>query len=198
MKTLKEYSKKTLIGKKHGENIYLSAPSWDCGWYWGFGYIGNSNCHYHIDSVIDKNLESLEKEFSEALYIAPSLRWEFVELFKTFYALKNVAEIYNRGGSHATKNPCADIIKNSNEAERINKTILPAIFDAIYDILEKSKLIFEITKKIVDVMLLDGDTEKIVQIMFENNIKTNDLKDVLTSSDYYIIHSAYYKKLHNK
>lgn len=198
MKTLKEYSKKTLIGKKHGENIYLSAPSWDCGWYWGFGYIGNSNCHYHIDSVIENNLESLEKEFSEALYIAPSLRLKFIELFKTFYDLKNVAEIYNRGGSQITKNPCVDIIKNSIEVERINKVILPAIFDAIYDILEKSKNISKITKKIIDVMLLDGDTEKIVQVMFENNIKMDDVKNCISYLDFNIIHSAYYKKLHNK
>ena len=32
--------------------LYLSKHSWDCGWYWGFGYIGNSRLHMHIDSLI--------------------------------------------------------------------------------------------------------------------------------------------------
>ena len=51
MKTLINYSKKTFIGTVDGEKIYLSAPSWDCGWYWGFGYLGNNNCHYHVDGL---------------------------------------------------------------------------------------------------------------------------------------------------
>ena len=33
--------------------LYLSKHSWDCGWYWGFGYIGNSRLHMHIDSLIN-------------------------------------------------------------------------------------------------------------------------------------------------
>jgi hypothetical protein len=29
-----------LIGKdKSGTNYWLESPSWDCDWYWGFGYI---------------------------------------------------------------------------------------------------------------------------------------------------------------
>jgi hypothetical protein len=29
-----------LLGKTtDGELIWLEAPSWDCGWYWGFGYV---------------------------------------------------------------------------------------------------------------------------------------------------------------
>jgi len=43
MKTLREYPKKTFLGISEGEKIYLTAPSWDCGWYWRFGYLGNVN-----------------------------------------------------------------------------------------------------------------------------------------------------------
>jgi hypothetical protein len=50
MKTLSNYEK-ILLGYNNNEPIYLSPPSWDCGWYWGFGYLGNKNCHYHVDGL---------------------------------------------------------------------------------------------------------------------------------------------------
>ena len=33
--------KKVLLGYNNEEPIYLSPPSWDCGKYWGFGYLEN-------------------------------------------------------------------------------------------------------------------------------------------------------------
>jgi hypothetical protein len=50
MKTISDYNK-ILLGKNNGQDIYLSPPSWDCGWYWGFGYLGNNNCHYHLSGL---------------------------------------------------------------------------------------------------------------------------------------------------
>lgn len=51
---------------------------------------------------------------------------------KTFYSLQDTAEVLGRGGSHYTKNPIAELIKNPAEVERINGEIMPALFDAIY------------------------------------------------------------------
>ena len=51
------------------------------------------------------------------------------------YTLKETAETLGRGGSHLTKNPCADIIKNEAEVKRINEIVLPAIFAEIEKIL---------------------------------------------------------------
>lgn len=34
-------------------SIYLSKHSWDCNWYWGFGYLGNNNLHFYIESLIE-------------------------------------------------------------------------------------------------------------------------------------------------
>ncbi len=34
---------------KHSEAIYLEDFTWDCGWYWGGGYIGNKNMHCHFN-----------------------------------------------------------------------------------------------------------------------------------------------------
>jgi len=45
-------SKKTwFIGNLKGtqEPVRLEDFSWDCGWYWGGGYVGNRNFHCHFD-----------------------------------------------------------------------------------------------------------------------------------------------------
>ena len=44
--------KKVFFGtnKETGERVWLDAPSWSCGWYWGFGYLGSKNCHYHLSN----------------------------------------------------------------------------------------------------------------------------------------------------
>jgi len=141
MKTLREYKKKTYLGNHDGEPIYLTAPSWDCGWYWGFGYLGNRNCHYHLDGLSkDKNLyDAIKEHFGDSLVISDCDLWKFAELIGTFYALKQTAEVLGRGGSHYTTNPCSDLIKNPDEVARINNVVLPAIFDEIYKILENSR-----------------------------------------------------------
>ncbi len=126
------------MGVVDGEVIYLSAPNWSCDWYWGFGYLGNKNCHYHLDSLCDSSInmyDGLKKHFGDTLTITDSKLWVFCELVCTAYALKNTAEVLGRGGSHYTTNPCADVIKNKGEADRINTTVLPKIFDAIHDLI---------------------------------------------------------------
>lgn len=153
MDTKRNY-RKVYLGKNENESIYLTPPSWDCGWYWGFGYLGNKNCHYHVDGLktiktydFEKkswNIETVDlyngfkKHFGDSFIIHLDTDiWKLAELFETFYSLKNIAELYKRGGSHLTSNPCKDIIINMEEYERINKIVLPEIFEQIYLILEK-------------------------------------------------------------
>jgi len=126
------------IGKVDGENIFLYAPSWDCDWYWGFGYLGNKNCHYHLDGLKEKgNLyEQLKLHFDE-LYIKEENLWEFCELVQTAYTLRQTAEVLGRGGSHYTNNPCKEVIKNKEETDRINNIVLPSIFEALYKTLKQ-------------------------------------------------------------
>jgi hypothetical protein len=131
---------KILLGKHDGQNIYLRAPSWDCGWYWGFGYLGNKSCHYHLDSLMKTTdlYRGMKDHFGDSLIIQDSNElWKFCELMKTAYALKETAEVLAKGGSHYTYNPCADIIKNEAESKRINEIVLPAIFDAVWEIFTK-------------------------------------------------------------
>lgn len=138
------WTEKYLIGKVDDESIYLSAPQWDCGWYWGFGYLGNKNCHYHLDGLSKKHnanlYDALYKEFGNSLTIGKieqdnfgqnSTLYTFCELVLTAYTLKETAEVLGRGGSHMTTNPLAELIKNEKEVTRINDVVLPAIFDQI-------------------------------------------------------------------
>lgn len=124
-------------GKKH----YLKKASWDCGWYWGFGYIHTfSRCdidaHYHFDGFANGcNLyDGFKKAFVDSV-LSDAEIWELCELIKTFYTLREAAEVLGRGGAHYTKNPCAEVIKNSDEVKRINEVVLPAIFDEVYRLL---------------------------------------------------------------
>lgn len=36
--------------------IFLTKHSFDCGHYWGFGYLGNGSNHFHIDKYLDYDL----------------------------------------------------------------------------------------------------------------------------------------------
>lgn len=199
MNTTTKFISKFLIGEKDGEKIYLSAPSWDCGWYWGFGYLGNGNCHYHVDGLMkDCNLfDGLKKEFGNTLKLRESDIWTFCELMKTFYVLRETAEVLGRGGAHYTTNPCESLITNKKEVTRINEKVLPAIFDAIHEILERNTDNDAIYKKI-NKLYLKGDTQKILEYMESVKMNPDDIKEHITALDFDTIHSAYYQKLHSK
>lgn len=199
MKTLSNYPNKTYLGKVNGKSIYLTAPSWDCGWYWGFGYLGNKDCHYHVDGLCkNKNLhDALIEHFNDDFILRKSDIWTFAELFSTFYKLKETAEVLGRGGSHYTTNPCKDIIINKEEVERINNIVLPQIFEEIYKILSRNNNNNELYKIIVN-LNIQGDTQKVVEFLKENNFTPDDLKQIkeITKDDYHNIHSYYWRDYH--
>jgi hypothetical protein len=115
-----------LLGKDYeGIRYWLEAPSWDCGWYWGFGYVetykGNRlpskakdiNSHSHIDSgfrgkqeVYDtKKGAFVNTEYIHNIFDHPTLHkvtftkeegWVLSELFKQFYLLKEMAAFCSR------------------------------------------------------------------------------------------------------
>ncbi|HSH24240.1 MAG TPA: hypothetical protein VLA13_01685 [Massilibacterium sp.] len=144
------------VRKSDNARIYITKPSWDCGWYWGFGYLGNRNEHYHLEDYQKKDrsfsvngglLEVITEARNINMYdalredyeLSPSILsnlWEFCELVKTAYTLKETAEVLRRGGSHYTQNPCADTIKNQDEYNRINNVVLPEIFKRLQEIIE--------------------------------------------------------------
>ena len=122
--------------KKTGEHIY-------CGWYWGFGYLGNESCHYHLSSYQNGRNINMYDALKEDYQLAPQIEknlWLFCELAITAYSLKETAEVLGRGGSHMSVNPLCDLIKNPEEVKRINELLLPSIFEEIEKIFNKESL----------------------------------------------------------
>jgi hypothetical protein len=158
-----------LLGRdSDGTNYWLEKASWNCGWYWGFGYVEtytNNNkphlskdikSHQHIDTTFMGQMEKYDFEkkcFVKGEYIhnihdAPLLiettftkeeGWQLSELFKSFYQLKESAGMFGKGSCNVTTNPCSELIKNEDWAEKINKEIIPLICEKIYTILSPSK-----------------------------------------------------------
>lgn len=148
-----------------GIKYWLEGPKWDCGWYWGFGYVEtyqrnvkpssarDIDSHSHIDSFYGQQeiydfekLAFVKGEYINNLYESPKFTlttfnenegWQLTELFKTFYHLRKSAELYkNEGGMGVTTNGCAAIIENVSEVKRINEVLIPAVTAAIIKILE--------------------------------------------------------------
>jgi hypothetical protein len=118
-----------------GEKIYLSKHSWDCGWYWGFGYVGNKDLHTHFDSAFLTSETDIKKIFEETK-ITQSEWWLLRDLFIQAYALKNCAEVYRYGGHQTSKTGITDIIKNDELAKQLNKD-LETVLNKIWEMLIK-------------------------------------------------------------
>ena len=134
---------KLLLGKHDGENIYLTRPSFDCEWYWGFGYIGNRNHHYHLDGICKgENInfrDALLKHFGSSFVVKDSNDvWKFAEIVLTIYTLKRTAELFHLGGSHMTANPDAAKLKKSDWETEINDVLIPSQILELYNILLKN------------------------------------------------------------
>ncbi len=138
---------------KEGIKYWLEAPTWDCDWYWGFGYVEtyqnnkkpsmarDIDSHSHIDSSF---LGKVENKYIHNLYDTPILTattfteaegWTLGELFKTFYHLQKSAELFGRGGMGTTTNPVAKLLTNKKQAKRINEVLIPEITKQIINIL---------------------------------------------------------------
>lgn len=146
---------KIYLGTINNEKIYLSKHSWDCGWYWGFGYLGNKNLYFHIESLIESryikdSLISLNKEVNNnkfynietiftKTWIDQADWWILRDLFIQAYALKHCAEVYKYGGHQTTVLGITDIIKNESMQDTINKD-LEKVLDTIWQyLLDKKK-----------------------------------------------------------
>jgi len=143
----KENGRYYLLGQDGNcTNYWLKEPSWDCEWYWGFGYVHtftlndlpsrarDIDSHEHINSFLGWVISAerlVKTTFSE------SEAWKLAELFKRFYILKEVAECYHRGGTHIASLGDVDEVKDLEKAKHINEVELPYIFNKIKQILNE-------------------------------------------------------------
>lgn len=154
-----------LLGQdEHGTNYWLEAPSWDCAWYWGFGYVetytNNRNpqyskdidSHSHVSGLMgpqeyyDTEKQCFRKgEYIHNIYDSPTLNkttftksegWQLSELFKQFYLLKDMADF-----THKKLPSCNLTTPHVNHGDlkdwnkKINTEMIPLITAKIIEIL---------------------------------------------------------------
>lgn len=99
-----------LLGiRKDKVKVWMEQASFDCEWYFGFGYLEvlnhrhtDINEHYHFSSLMEKfGLDSLKENFVSST-LTEKEQWVLFDLMKTFYTLKDVSELYHNGNSHYT------------------------------------------------------------------------------------------------
>jgi hypothetical protein len=105
-----------------GENCYLTKHQWCCGWYWGFGYIGNSQTHTHFDSTFLQDYKYASEIF-ETTNISDADWWVIRDLFVQAYALRKAAEVYRYGGHQTSREGLTDLIRDSEMAARLNNDL---------------------------------------------------------------------------
>jgi hypothetical protein len=120
-----------------GENIYLTKHRWDCGWYWGFGYIGNKRCHFHFDSLLSikggcGGIKCLASELFQSTNITDKEWWVIRDLFIQAYALRGAAEVYRHGGYQTTLKGVTNIIQSHDMTKFINAD-LEKVLDTLWN-----------------------------------------------------------------
>ena len=154
-KVINKFGVHYLLGKdKRGQYVYLEKESWDCGWYWGFGYLhtftNNNNptysrdisMHTHFDSEFMRGPEYTKKmfeEYFEETVLTEDEMWILCDYMMTFYTLQKTAELFHRGYSYQTSKAYMDCLKSEEQSDKINHTILPDLFKRIEDLLSPAK-----------------------------------------------------------
>jgi len=141
-----------LLGKdSDGIKYWLEAPSWDCGWYWGFGYIEvyttNDNPSKSRDIIIHEHAtDFMSKWFTSWNGSKPRLSvttfsdkegWELSELFEQFYFMQKAAENFKNGKCNTSTTTAPNWAK-PDLAKEINEVHIPAITGRILEILTPS------------------------------------------------------------
>lgn len=129
-----------LLGvNKDNEKVWLKQASFDCGWYYGFGYVETHDSHSHFDSMfLKENIYHSFKDYFQEIVLNDDEVWALLELMQEFYTLRKYSDLLHTSGAHITKG--SDILEeqkenNMREYDRINKVLLPAIFKQVYTIL---------------------------------------------------------------
>lgn len=142
-----------LLGKdKNGIYYWLEESKFDCGWYWGIGYVEtytnneypnlakDIDSHQHFDGLFfnkTKNGYDIFKEFFVETTLTDKEIWILLELMKSLYITRQYSDMIYRGGAHYTNNPCKDILKNGAEYLRINDEVIPNLLSEVYKLLSE-------------------------------------------------------------
>lgn len=142
-----------LLGKDaDGNKLWLEAPSWDCDWYWGFGYVEeyvqnwapskarDIQSHTHIDIKFKKNGKI--QMWKSALVLHTYTQKEAIllgDLFTRFYALKDAAAKLHDNVFNTSK---IDLLPTVTPFNENHKQWISIVCDEIP----------EITQQIIDIL----------------------------------------------
>lgn len=132
---------------KNGDKMWLVAPSWDCGWYWGLGYINiyqqnwmpskarDILCSTHFDYEFPSS-DSFVDEFNDTPF-TENEKWKIYEYMRELYILRKYSDMMNIGGAHITtgSNTLKDNEENYKEYNRINNILIPNVWKELETIL---------------------------------------------------------------
>jgi hypothetical protein len=127
---------RVLLGKIEEYNrlvpIYLSKHSWDCEWYWGLGYLGNANTHFHFSDYLKGTEWDVASIFTGGTVLTQSQWWVICDMFKQAYSLRATAEVYRLGGHICGANDITTLLRDSNKSAMLNAD-LELILDRLWD-----------------------------------------------------------------
>ena len=154
-KVINKFGTHYLLGRdKQGQYVWLEKESWDCGWYWGFGYLhtftNNEHptrskdlaSHTHFNSVFMKSPAFTKKafeEYFEETTLTVDEMWILCDYMTIYYTLKDAARLFQCGHGGLTSKAVIDGLKSEEMAAHINKVLLPELFKRIEELLSPAK-----------------------------------------------------------
>jgi len=142
-KTIKKFGKEYFllgIRKEDNKKVWLENFSWDCGWYWGGGYIEVFNRNYtdiqehtHFDSLFLGDPANDFWNYFKATTLTDKEIWRLLDLMRQFYILRDCAEVFQYGGHLSSERTKEEI--NKRLAKRINKHIETVIIPLVRKLL---------------------------------------------------------------
>ena len=137
-----------LLGTRMGEKYWLEKATFDCGWYWGVGYVehytGNGagdktwRGHSHFDYLFLKgpsDCKTMFDNFFEETPFTGDEIWKILELMQSVYTCRRYSDMLYTGGSHITRNPMSHVITNKEEYGRLNNGVIPLLLNELYKIM---------------------------------------------------------------
>ena len=128
---------KILLFKKDNNRYYLRKPTFDCGWYWGLGYLATGRgSHLHFDTYF-KETPFYDYSFDDTPFTQEE-KYIITDYMRQLYTLRKMANLLHCNNTGITSN--ADELRffkeeNTAEYKRICNVLIPTIWNALVDVL---------------------------------------------------------------
>lgn len=130
---------KILLFKADNNRYYLRKPKFDCGWYWGLGYLATGRgSHLHFGSYFEHKLfcDALA-DFDDTPFTKEE-SYIITDYMRQLYRLREMANMLHLGNTHITSN--AKVLEqfeeqNTAEYKRICNVLIPTVWNALVDVL---------------------------------------------------------------